>query len=188
MNRDKLFLLFKKNNINIEKDVFEYGLITLETYCKYLLFIIPISIFCGLFKEVMIFIILFIPVRRYLGGFHMKTMKACFYGSVVLAIVLPYFASIISFNSPIIFLVVDIICLYLSIKIGTIDHPNKKIDNDDKKKYTNKAFVIESTYIMLSLIAYLFSYIYVINVIMLILLFCTMGNYISSRMINYRDM
>ena len=43
--KNKLYNYLKNNNVDIEKDVFDYGFALFYSYSIYILFIIPISIF-----------------------------------------------------------------------------------------------------------------------------------------------
>lgn len=181
MIREKIYTEFKKNEIKIESDVFDYGWSIFSTYFKYLIVIIPISLVINLFFEVLVFLILFIPLRRYIGGFHMKTMKHCFYGSIVLGLLFPYLANKFPICPKLLFYMVAFSCIYLSKKYGVIDHINKKLTNEDKINYIHKVFIIETIYVILSFFAYTFSYVYLVNVLLEIFLFCLIGNYISIK-------
>ena len=70
--KNKLYSYLINNNISIEKDVFEYGFEYFYSYIIYLLVIIPISVFNHFTVEIIIFIILYIPIRKNIGGFHLK--------------------------------------------------------------------------------------------------------------------
>ena len=59
--KNKLYNYLKNNNVDIEKDVFDYGFALFYSYSIYILFIIPISIFNDSIIEVFLFILLYIP-------------------------------------------------------------------------------------------------------------------------------
>lgn len=179
MYKEKIYSLLQSNNISIEKDIFDYGFTIFITYLKYLAIIYPIAFILKIPYEVTIFILLFIPLRRYIGGYHLNNMTACLIASSMLAIIIPLIA--LSFNIQIIFkFIFLIICVYITYKIGTIDHPNKQISIIEKKKYTNKSIEIELIYSFISItVCYRFNYIS--NVIFLILIFCAISSIVSYK-------
>ena len=72
-------LLVKKNCIEQSMySIYQYGTqMTLEIACSFLTSILICGM-CGMLVEGLIFFAVFIPLRSYLGGFHMKSYWACF--------------------------------------------------------------------------------------------------------------
>lgn len=181
MNKDSIYLFLKKNGSSIEKDVYDYGVMIFTTYLKYLAVLIPFAFLFHIQKYVLLFLIFFIPLRRFIGGYHMKTMKACFFGSIALALILPIFALYLNKIPLSINFLVFIIVSYMTYKIGVIDHPNKRINNVEKDVYKKRAIIIEIIYfILISFFNYI-EYYHVSNIILLILIFCIAGMFISCR-------
>lgn len=177
MMKSRIYSLMKKNNIFVENDVFDYGFSILVTYLKYLLFIIPFSILFKEFVEVFIFLIIFIPIRRFIGGFHFKNLKYCFIGSVLSVISLPYLAMRI-YIPPVLVILIILSSVFLTICIGSVDHPNKPLTIYEKKKHTQKALFVEIIYVFIIIIMKDDSFIR--NIILLVLIFCVGGLCISK--------
>lgn len=179
MIKEKIRVLLVNSEVNLDEDVLDYGLNVFITYLKYLTLIIPFSILLGEFFEVLIFIILFIPLRRYIGGFHFNNLTYCFIGSVALAILLPYIAINISIPFTLVLIIV-IATILLTVYIGAVDHYNKPLTTAEKSKHTKIALFIELILIAILAIAYLFDFKYLCNIITLIFFFCIVSINISK--------
>lgn len=77
-------LLLRKHHIEESMyNIYQYGLqMTLEIGCSFITSIIVCYIW-GKVIEGILFFVIFIPLRSYLGGFHMKSYWACFICSLV---------------------------------------------------------------------------------------------------------
>lgn len=181
MKKDKIYECLLMNGINMEKDVFDYGFMIFLTYMEYLLIIIPISLFMDISEYVIIFLLLFIPLRRYIGGYHMSTMKKCFVGSLILSLSIPMIAIKIEKIPFILSCFIFIICLTMTNRIGVLDHPNKRILAIEKKTYKKRAILIEIIYISLYLILYNTKYNCIGNIITLLFLFFIISFILSMK-------
>ena len=168
---EKIYNYLLANKIFIEKDLFEYGFFVLCTYTKYLLFIIPISLLFNIFWETIFFVIFFIPLRRFIGGFHLNNYKMCFFCSVILAIAIPYFAKNIVISTCIPISLIYLFCLILTKKYGVIEHPNKEITESEKKTYLTYSLVIETFYYCISVFSFFYFDPIIHNILLLILSF-----------------
>lgn len=70
--RNRVYLLMKENNILIDEDIFGYGYSIFLQYFSYFLIVIPIALITNELFGMICFLLLFVPLRRYLGGFHFK--------------------------------------------------------------------------------------------------------------------
>lgn len=174
MTKEKIYISMKNNNINLDQDVFDYGFNILITYLKYLAVIIPFSILLSIVYEVFIFIIFFIPIRRFVGGFHFDNLNYCFIGSVVSVIALT-FLGIHLHIYPVIAILIIILTFFCTVSIGTLEHPNKKLTLNEKQKYKKNALFVETIYVIIWITSKLIGYTYLSNIIILIFLFCIGG-------------
>ncbi|WP_071441496.1 accessory gene regulator B family protein [Traorella massiliensis] len=181
MKKDRIYEYLLMNGINMEKEVFDYGFMIFLTYMEYILIIIPISLFLDICEYVVIFLLLFIPLRRYIGGYHMSTMKKCFIGSLILALSIPMIAIKIGRIPFILSCFIFIICLTMTNRIGVLDHPNKRVLAIEKKVYGKRAELIEIIYIFLYLILYNTKYNYIGNIITLLFIFFIISFILSKK-------
>lgn len=154
MLKDKIYRFILNQNINMDYDVFAYGYYVVTTYCLYLGILIPVSIFNHVFVETLIFIVVFVSLRQYLGGLHFSNYLVCLIVSVFVAIIVPLISCKIG-NIPIylrlIIILISILCTNL---IGPIDHKNKKMSIREKEIFRKKANIILLFYLTISLCFY----------------------------------
>ena len=123
----------------MEYDVFSYGFSIVSTYFIYLLILVPFSILNEDFFETIIFLIVFTSLRQYLGGLHFNSSIKCMIASLFVGTILPilgkYMYHIILWVQIICFLFTFIIIHF----IGTNDHHNKRLDDQEKITFKIKA-------------------------------------------------
>ena len=171
MNNDILYKILIDNGSTIEKDVIDYGYMILITYLKCLMVLMPLSLIFHIQKNLFMFFLFFIPLRRYIGGYHMDTMRSCFIGSVILALSISFLSAKLD-RIPMFFHIgVFIICFLLTIIFGVVDHKNKNINVTEKKVYKKRAIMIEISYFFIWLFFSYTDYYDISNTLMLIMMF-----------------
>lgn len=175
MDSNKVYDLLISNNINIDRDIFDYGFLVFKTYIKYFLVVIPLSIFFNLFFQLICFIIVFIPLRRYIGGYHLDSMKACFIASVLITFFIIFFSTRIEYIPLFIKLIVIFITIFITYHVGAMDHPNKRISIEEKRNYTLKAIKIEFLYLLLMIFLHLNNIYIFSNILFLTIIFCVLN-------------
>lgn len=69
-----------------EKEIILFGLMQGKSLLNSVAITITIGLLMGLFWESILFVICFLPLRRYAGGFHAKTRRGCLLFSVTVII------------------------------------------------------------------------------------------------------
>lgn len=157
MNHSNFYKTLLKNNIQIDYDVYCYGIKILKSYFSLTLVSIPVLIYFDIFLEGILFLIFFIPLRRYSGGYHFNNSFLCFIFSFIIIFSISYLSAFI-YNIPNIFqFFIFVLCVIANYKIGIIDHKNKRISIQEKKLFQKKIFHIEIFYVTLLLIGIYFS-------------------------------
>lgn len=165
----------QNNNINIEYDVFCYGFSVLLNYLVFLAILVPLSIFLNIFFEAIFFIIAYIPIRRYIGGFHFSKNSLCTFFSVFFSVLIPSLSKYCEIRNIMIVYISIIFVFIISRFIGTVDHPNKRLTIKEKKIYTRKSIIIEIIYIIIALILFNMGKFKQSSLIIYSLLFCVIG-------------
>lgn len=177
----KLYKLLKENKIYIAEDLFFYGWSHLKYYTIYFIITFPIVYYYNTFFITIFFIAFYIPLRRYLGGFHFNNNIICLLTSSFVTIICP----LIGYNYNIHFFTIVIIFIFLVIStyfIAPIDHPNKKLTFFEKNIYKKKALHIEFLYFTICIILFILSkpiYINLISIIFLLSLISLFFAYIQ---------
>ena len=90
--------------------------------------------------ECLFFFLLFIPLRSFGGGLHLKTYFACFIGSCL--ILLFTLLSVKYFTIPLfISFVLYAFCAILILIIGPVNHPNRKVNSHDNTIFAKRTYL-----------------------------------------------
>lgn len=141
---DKIALSISKtlseSNIIKKEDVavYKYGILLCLTTVLEIGIILILSLFIGNFIKTIVFLLAFLPIRVYAGGFHADTKLRCFF--VLLGVYTLF--TILSMNSDhaiyqymmILIPISNIICVYLW---SPLIHVNKNSSENEKKKFRN---------------------------------------------------
>lgn len=158
--KNKIFNYLINNNIHLERDVFEYGFEYFFSYLVYFLIVIPVSILTDSFIEIILFIILYTPIRKNIGGLHLKKQYHCLTLSIIITLFIPFLTKHIFLNIYLL-LIPMILNTFLYIKFVPVDCKEKKLSQLEIKYYKNKSLILHLIYFTL----YTFSFFYNINLI-----------------------
>ncbi len=118
-------------------EIYQYGFqcfleLSASTICS-----IVIALFLGMIPECIFFFLLFIPMRSFGGGLHMKTYFACFIGSCLIL-----FSTLLAVKYVTIPVFVAfglyIFTAILILIIGPVDHPNREVDAQDNLTFIKR--------------------------------------------------
>ena len=159
-----IYKVLIKNNIILDEDVFYYGWSILKQYFIFFLITIPISIYCGIIFETLSFLAIYIPLRRYIGGFHFNRKYVCTIVSSIVTIFASFVSGKLQCNYMLITLT-NLLLITATYLIDPVDHVNKRLSSREKDIYKKKSIKIEIFYFFL--VIFLFSF-YQFNFINLI--------------------
>ena len=179
-----LYNYLQQNGISIDQDVFYYGISLFKNYILFFIITIPFIIHYSLYYQMITFFIFYIPLRRYLGGFHFNQSNICIFASSFVSIIICLSSKYYNIQY-INYLYSFITLLFLTIYHAPVDHKNKRLTLNEKNVYKNKAIIIEIFFFIFSIIAYfilknfiiiIMYYINLLNILNLIL-----GKYFSKN-------
>lgn len=162
-----IYDLMNKNDIKIDYDVFEYGWINAKHYLIFLMITLPFVIYFNIISEFFIFILLYLLLRRYIGGFHFQSNFICILVSIFISISIPLLSKNIQFSNLSIIIVI-LLLSFLTIKFVPIDHPNKRLSQKEKNLYKRKSILLELFFIIFLIYFKLQSYCFLISIIICI--------------------
>lgn len=142
------YLAKKLTNYILEKgiiteesyEIYEYGFqcfleLSASTVCS-----IIIAIFLHMLPECLFFFLLFIPLRSFGGGLHLKTYFACFIGSCL--ILVSSLLAVKYFTVPLaISFGLYAVSAILILIIGPVDHPNREVDAQDNRIFIKRIYI-----------------------------------------------
>ena len=182
--KNKIYTYLISNNVQIDQDVFDYGFSYFKKYIFYVFITIPFIIYFKLYLNVILFLVLFIPLRKYLGGYHFNNDVICILFSSFVSIAISYYSNICNI-SYLYYIFSTIAILLLSYFLAPVEHKNKELNSYEKKIYKFKAIKIEIIFLYYSVLTYIFSintlinllfYINIINIFNLII-----GNLLNEK-------
>lgn len=140
-------ILVRSNEIEPdEKEVYQYGLELLAKKILHVAMILLIGAVCNRFLGVLSFLIAYVSIREYAGGYHAKTEVGCCLCTgivtlctIVLLNMLQYLAAIYYY---IVFIICGIIIWFLSPR-ETLNRPLEKQEKYIYKKMTHKYLLLE---------------------------------------------
>ncbi len=168
----------EENIISIEEvNIYKYGYILVcEVFVNIIIALIIAGI-SGKWLLVILFLIIYIPLRSFCGGWHAdKFWKCTIYSNLIIVLMLINIEYIVDRFNNIVFLSNFIICSICIFCFAPVDTKTKLISIDEKKVYRKKIRIIVLlhfiVYIMMILmdwneIVYLITFSYVIQVIIL---------------------
>lgn len=126
-----------------DKDIYEYGISMIFTYSLNLVTTLVIGVIMGQVWESLLFLMIFIPLRSYAGGYHASSEMRCYFLSVgLIVLVLTVLRNIPAwFNSSIGILLVLASCIVIFI-LAPVENKKKPLDSDEKRVYGRRARLV----------------------------------------------
>lgn len=132
LNKSILFLKKYKDYSEEETNKLKYGLEGIYLTITKLIIIIGLSIFLGIFKELIILLVLF-NILRYFGfGIHAKKSSVCLIFSILCFIGLPLLLLNIKISKDIL-LIIGIVCTFLLFIFSPADTEKRPLPKTKKK-------------------------------------------------------
>ncbi len=131
----------------------EYGLVGIYLVISKMIVIFTISILLGIFKEMLIFTIIYNIIRTPSFGLHATKSWVCLISSIIIFLGIPYIC--IYINIPILLkVIIGVVCIYLMYKNSPADTKKRPIVNRKRREIYK---------ILSTLIAIIYSYIAVLT-------------------------
>lgn len=120
-------------------EIYQYGFqcfleLSMSTVCS-----IIIALFLGMLPECLIFFLLYIPIRSFGGGLHMKTYFACFIGSCFILTASLLAVKYLTIPIPLSF-ALYLFAAILILFIGPVDHPNREVDAQENHTFIKRTY------------------------------------------------
>ena len=169
--KEKLYQSLKKNKINIDKDVFDYGWNVMVQYLIYFIILLPFVIYKSMYIELIVFLLIFTPLRRYLGGYHFNKKSLCTFFSVIITVIILYASKTWYHGEIKIYSMFFIIYFLIVFIIGPVDHKNKRITVKEYNRFKLYAIILLILFSMIFCVMYLNSFYVCSNLIFLTITF-----------------
>lgn len=151
------FLFSDSSDYPIE--IYVYGIKLIISSVVGMCVIFTIGLFTGYFVQAMIYIVALSLIKSFAGGYHANTYLMCnvISGISFLFALIMYFPLLRMSKSEVLITTVLVFCVTLLtiILFSPVEHPNKKIEQSDKKKYKFISIVMLCAEIAVSICFYI---------------------------------
>lgn len=151
------FLFSDSSDYPIE--IYVYGIKLIISSVVGMCVIFTIGLFTGYFTQAMIYIVVLSLIKSFAGGYHANTYLMCnvISGISFLFALIMYFPLLRMSKSEVLITTVLVFCVTLLtiILFSPVEHPNKKIEQGDKKKYKFISIVMLCAEIAVSICFYI---------------------------------
>lgn len=124
-----------------DKEVYRYGIQQGLNLALNILTTIIIGILCGMVYPSIMFLVCYMPLRSFCGGYHAKTHLRCYIYSVIMITCILLVAKYTAFNI-VVFEVLVLISLIIILLLAPVEDENKKLDSVEKRVFRKRAYII----------------------------------------------
>ena len=133
-----------------DRELYEYAIYSMLITIAPLCLVVVIGILMGTLVEGVFLIIPFMCIRKYSGGYHAKSFRACFLSSCGLLVLCMYLAARIEYAWWVSALAV-VAMISLSVW-SPIDSENRRLEIDEKRQYKKIAVLISVIFLFVHLL------------------------------------
>lgn len=135
-------ILEQQNKFTSEdKEIYRYGIQQGLNLALNILTTILIGALCGMLYPSILFLICYMPLRSFCGGYHAKTHIRCYIYSVIMITSILLVAKYLTFNILVyeILVLMSLIAIFL---LAPIEDKNKVLDSDEKRVFRKRSCII----------------------------------------------
>ena len=150
---NKILNYIKENKkiTQLQEDKIKYGLESIYILVTKLIVIFSLALILGIFKEMIIFLLLFNVIRTFAFGLHATKSYICLLLSIILFLGLPYLCNMLNIPN-LIKIIIGIICIVLLFKNSPADTSKRPIINKQRRtKLKIISTIIAVTYTVISI-------------------------------------
>lgn len=134
VNNVMKFILNYNNYDDVKQEELEYGVVSIYLLIVKLLVILVVAALLNIFKEVIIFTLIYIPIRAVSFGLHATKSWVCLIASTLMFVGLPLLSKYLILHS-IIKSLIGIISVLLMFKNSPADTENRPIINKNRRLF-----------------------------------------------------
>lgn len=155
---DDITLLLVNHNIisNDDRENYIYGLELLLPKVALYLTIFIIAIVSKTILASTLFILMYMGLRRYTGGFHCKTAEMCLLFSILIYLIMIFLYLFNQIEIRYGLMITSIISLIIILIFSPVENKNRPLDSVEKNKYRVKAIIIAIIILTVTITTFLF--------------------------------
>ena len=135
-------ILEQQNKFTAEdKEIYRYGIQQGLNLALNILTTIIIGCLCGMLYPSILFLLSYMPLRSFCGGYHAKTHLRCYIYSVIMITCILLVTKYFTF-STLVYEFLTWISFIVILLLAPVEDQNKTLDSDEKKVFRKRAYVI----------------------------------------------
>lgn len=131
-----------------DKELYRYGIQQGLNLALNMLTTMIIGCLCGMFYSSVLFLISYMPLRSFCGGYHAKTHFRCYIYSVVMITCILLAAKYFTF-SVLVYEILILVGFAVILLLAPVEDQNKMLDSDEKRIFRKKACIIAALEILI---------------------------------------
>lgn len=135
-----------------DKELYAYGFNMLLTVSLNIISTIIIGLLFGMVFESIAFLVAYIPLRSYAGGYHARTPMRCYIISLLLIVLILLTLKLIG-ESVLALFILSGIGTIICVTMSPVEDVNKPLDEAEIKVYRKKAMIILAAEIIILIIS-----------------------------------
>lgn len=135
-------------------EIYAYGLELFLFKLTFYLIVLIIALLCNSVLVSLVFLVSFMSLRQYTGGYHCRTSGMCMTVSLLLYLCMLLIYHLDISKIATILIVLSILSFIIVLFFSPIENKNKKLDSHDKKIYHIIALIISMILLSLSCLSY----------------------------------
>lgn len=124
-----------------DKEVYRYGIQQGLNLALNILTTIVIGALCGMVYPSILFLVCYMPLRSFCGGYHAKTHLRCYIYSVIMITSILLVTKYAAFNI-VLYEILVLISLIIILILAPVEDENKKLDSVEKRVFRKRAYII----------------------------------------------
>lgn len=124
-----------------DKELYRYGIQQGLNLALNILTTMIIGCLFGMFYSSVLFLLSYMPLRSFCGGYHAKTHFRCYIYSVVMITCILLVAKYLTF-SALVYEILILVGFTVILLLAPVEDQNKTLDSDEKRMFRKKACII----------------------------------------------
>lgn len=152
-NKITSFLIYNKTIEDKEYDLYLYGFKTLIAFIVNISVILFISYLLNIFKETLLFLLCYCPIRQFTGGYHAENYKRCLLAFISVYLTNIYIIERLVYSNYDYIIMIAMFISYIGIcSYAPLEHRNNPLSKEEKQKYKKVARYLTSIIFIFSMI------------------------------------
>lgn len=152
-NKITSFLICSKVIEEKEYDLYLYGFKTLIAFIVNIIVILFVGYILNRFKETVLFLLCYCPIRQFTGGYHADNYKKCLLSFVIIYIANISMIEALAYSKLENLIILILFISYIGIcSLSPLEHRNNPLNKNERRRYRKVSIFLASIVLLLVLV------------------------------------